>query len=368
MSDAGTAVLTKSEQKPSAGAADTGQKRVMELRVTGHLMTLETGVFCVFQAPGPTLGSDETGLPGVRISLPPGLAGKPDAVSISTFRPDGWLSGGDAAALVRVSEGPAQVLVTVYQSPQQGPDSAPRLQVMRLNASAAAVAHPRTNGAAGAVAPSAEPEAMALVAHVQRTGDVGGKLGDWLGERGSKLWIEGFAVMPPNGIAPQDIEYQAVLGRGWDSPWMEGGKFCGSRGMALPLLGVRLRLKGDAARTHVLRYAASFVDGTEIGPVEAGESCETEGLAALEAIQVLLEPRVAARQTAPKAAAAAKPPAAPVVAAPAVTAKPRVSARRPPAPEAANAAPKLAAGKAPSAGKPAARPAQPAAPTSRRAR
>jgi hypothetical protein len=36
------------------------------------------------------------------------------------------------------------------------------------------------------------------------------------------------------GAQTGDIEYQAVLGRGWLSPWIEGGKFCGSRGMALP--------------------------------------------------------------------------------------------------------------------------------------
>ncbi len=56
------------------------------------------------------------------------------------------------------------------------------------------------------------------------------------------------------GVAPQDLEYQAVLGRGWLSPWIEGGKFCGSRGMALPLLGLNVRLKGEAAKTHECTY------------------------------------------------------------------------------------------------------------------
>jgi hypothetical protein len=292
MSEAGSAVLTKPEQ--TSGVPDAGRKRVIELRVTGHLMTLETGVFCVFQAPGSTLARDETGLPGVRISLPPGTSGNPDAVSISTFRPDGWLSGRDPAALVRVTEGPAQVLVTVYQSPAQGADAAPRLQVLRLSQDAAAAGQTRGNG----LDPS--DAAVAVVAHVQRTGDVGAKIGDWLGERGSKLWIEGFAITPPEGIPAEDIEYQAVLGRGWNSPWMEGGTFCGSRGMALPLLGVRLRLRGDSAKAYTLRYAASFVDGTVVGPVESGESCEAESLAALEAMQVLLEPRAGAAKAAVK--------------------------------------------------------------------
>ena len=280
-------------------------------------MTLETGVFCVFQAPGSALGKDESGLPGVRISLPPGSAGNPDAVSISTFRADGWLSGRDAAALVRVSEGPAQVLVTVYQSTSDGTEAAPRLQVLRLSSDVAAAGPPRTNGVDTGVEAGGEPPAV--VAHVQRTGDVGAKIGDWLGTRGSKQWIEGFAVVPPHGIAAADVEYQAVLGRGWNSPWMEGGKFCGSRGMALPLLGLRLRLKGEAAKAFRLSYAASFVDGTEVGPVNAGEACETGDLAPLEAIQVLLEPRAAAEVP------IAKPPATRKTAAPPV-AKPKVAA------------------------------------------
>jgi hypothetical protein len=301
MSEAGTAVLNRPEQKESA--PDSGQKRVTELRVSGHLMTLEAGLFCVFQAPGSSIGGDPSGLPGVRISLPPGPAGNPDAVSISTFRADGWLSGRDAAALVRVSEGPAQVLVTVYQSPNHAAETAPRLQVLRLSQEPAAAepAHPGPDDI------DAEA-ASAIVLHRQRTGDVIGRVGDWLGERGSKLWVEGFSINPPAGVAPEDLEYQAVLGRGWNSPWVEGGTFCGSRGMALPLLGLRLRLKGRAAETHALRYTASFVDGTEIGPVGSGDACEAESLAALEAIHIELLPRAGSRNqpTIAKAGAATR--------------------------------------------------------------
>jgi len=112
--------------------------------------------------------------------------------------------------------------------------------------------------------------------------------------RGSKNWIEGFGIMPPAGMAPRDIEYQAVLGRGWLSPWVEGGKFCGSRGMALPILGIRVRLLGSAAETHDCVYSATFVDGTAIGPVRNGEACEAESLAPIEAFQVELQSKLRA--------------------------------------------------------------------------
>jgi hypothetical protein len=170
-------------------------------------------------------------------------------------------------------------------------DAAPRLQVLRLSgdptvpdAPPVAVAAP----AGPAPEPVANPEVMA---HIQRMGDVGCKLGDWLGEKGSRQWVEGFGIAPGNGIALEDIEYQAVLGRNWLSPWVVGGKFCGSRGMALPLLGLKVRLKGAAAKAFECSYSATFIDGSAIGPVSGGEACEAESLAALEAFQIVIQPR-----------------------------------------------------------------------------
>jgi hypothetical protein len=320
--------LADAKQKTAPGNAGAGQidnasgvpGHVAELRVSGHLMTLDTGLFCVFQAPGAPMPDPASGLPGVRISLPPGLIGRPEAVSISSFRQDGWLSG--AAALVRVTDGPGQILVTVYQSARSGADTAPRLQVLRLSAD------PND----GATAPVAAPQPTAqqpadpdVVAHVQRTGDVGAHFGERIGTRGSKLWIEGFGLAARDGLPADSIEYQAVLGRGWLSPWVESGKFCGSRGMALPLLGLKIRLKGDAAKRYDCTYAATFTDGSEVGPVAAGETCEAESLAALESFQVEFHPKT--DSTPPRVPAAkAKKPARAAVAVPA--AKPAPSKGR----------------------------------------
>jgi hypothetical protein len=299
MSEAVTALPKAPSAKPATGEP-AAPGRMAELKVSGHLMTLDTGLFCVFQAPGSPRANHHSGLPGVRISAPPGPAGRPEVVSISTFREDGWMNGGDSAALIRVSDGPAQILVTVYQAPSAPPETAPRLQVMRL-------------GADGQIPPGVPPRAAAAaaalagaeaVAHVQRTGDMPAKLGEWVGQRGSRLWIEGFSLAPHHGLKPDEIEYQAVLGRGWMSPWIEGGKFCGSRGMALPLLGLKLRLRGNAAKTHVCNYSATFVDGSAVGPVAGGETCEAESLAALEAFQVVI--RRKAKEPSPAKAPARK--------------------------------------------------------------
>jgi Clostridial hydrophobic W len=335
MSEAGNAVRKPPEAEVNAPAGT--QNRVTELKVSGHLMTLDTGIFCVFQAPGSPSPNDRSGLPGVRISMPPGASGRPDAVSISTFRDDGWLDGQDAAALVRVAKGPAQVLVTVYQAPTATPETAPRLQVMRLGPEQGAEGRASAPMTGAAARQAVAMETADVVAHVQRTGDVPGRIGEWIGTRGSGLWIEGFSLTPRDGVEPDDIEYQAVLGRGWLSPWIEGGKFCGSRGMALPLLGLKVRLKGAAARTYECSCSGSFVDGSAVGPVPGGETCEAESLAALEAFQVLIHRRggaQASRGTAPSGARTRAERSAPAVDKPAPgkpparTPKPAGPARR----------------------------------------
>ncbi|WP_428490137.1 hypothetical protein [Rhodopila sp.] len=347
----------RDERSAVLGAAQPAEasNRVAELQVSGHLMTLETGLFCVFQTPGSAPPDAATGLPGVRITPAPGLAGRPEAVSVSTFREDGWLNG--TAALVRVSDGSAQILVTIYQN--KGKDTAPRLQVLRLSgepnaASPDAAAVGRSNGAgtneaganravapvqstlpidkpAGADAASANPQVMA---HVHRMGDVGCSRGEWLGQKRSRQWVEGFGLAPLDGLAPQDLEYQAVLGRNWLSPWVESGKFCGSRGMALPLLGLKVRLKGAAARTHECSYSASFVDGSEIGPVGGGEACEAESLAALEAFRIVISRRGGKAATGRTDHAARSPAGKKSAAEKAVTAKPNGADKAPAGPRA----------------------------------
>ena len=289
------------------------QRIVTELKVSGHLMALDAGVFCVFHAPG-AQPPDETGLPGVRLSLPPGQAA--GRIAISTFRDDGGIGGSDNAALIRVDQGPAQVLVTIYQNPD-GAHEAPRLQVVKLTeppagqaeaTAVAPVAPARApNGQPPAPANTGDqptPEAAEIAAHIQGRGDVLARLDGWMGERGSKAWIEGFAIAPRQVIGSDDIEYQAVLGRGWLSPWAEGGKFCGSRGMGLPILGLSVRLKGAAAQSYDCRVQASFVDGSTAAPT-AGEPCQAESLAPLEAFRVEIVPRAKRRSEAPIAQAEA---------------------------------------------------------------
>ncbi len=365
---------------PAAKTTIPASKLAAELKVSGHLMTFDAGLYCIFHPPGSTPADPNTGLPGVRLSLPPGPAFRPDAITISTFREDGWLSGNGAAALVRVTRGPAQVVVTIYQAPNTTAEP-PKLQIMRLAegqpaatrqpAAAQQVAPPQAAVAAPApalsaptpAAPQAPQESppggaatggsgpLEVVAHIQTRGDVTSKLTDWMGEPGSKNWIEGFAISPKQKIAPTDIEYQAVLGRGWLSPWAEGGQFCGSRGMSLPILGLRVRLRGEAAERLECALTATFVDGTKIGPLDTGEPAQAESLAPLEAFRIDITPRGQETGAKSGAAATAKAASAPALAAAKATAKPAAPAKAEPA----KAAPAKAAAAKPAAKPPARR-------------
>jgi len=352
-----TEAVPAPQPAPGRQSANAGPQRVTELRVSGNLMTLETGLYCIVNKPS-AIADARTGLPGVRLSLPPGVDSKPSSVEISTFRTDGWLTGFGDAALVRVHNGPAHVMVTIYQAPDH-PEGAPNIQVVKLLEKSASpgaqqsapfampapsqpqVTAPQVTAPQGAAPQAVAPRVMDMVAHIQGLGDVGALIGDRLGDVGSKRWIEGFAIAPTHDVAPGDIEYQAVLGRGWLSPWVEGGEFCGSRGMALPVLGLRIRLRGDAERDFECIYSASFTDGSQAGPVPAGASCEAESLAPLESFEVVIQRRGQAAEAAqPAAAAPAK------LAAPAKPAAARPAAAKPAKPAAAR----------PAAAKPASRP------------
>ncbi|WP_225197501.1 hypothetical protein [Gluconobacter oxydans] len=313
------------------------QNRVIDLKAGAHMMVLDAGIFCIFHAAGQA-PAGPAGLPGVRISRAPGTA--PGIVTISTFEEDGWIGGSNGAALVRVMRGPAAVLVTTYQEPGST-HAAPRLQVAQLAGPvtpAPAQPAPQSAAAPAPVAASVVAEATETVAekiskdisaHIQRRGDVTSGIGHWMGVPGSQSWIEGFSVAPEEGIPASDIEYQAVLGKGWLSPWAEGGQYCGSRGMALPILGLRVRLKGKSAETHRIRLTATFTDGTRLGPVDGSEALEAESLAPLEAFLLEILPEgeeTAAPKAAPKATRAkapAKPRAPKAAAAPAKAASPR---------------------------------------------
>jgi hypothetical protein len=256
------------------------------LSISSRVIRLDPGWFSLSLMPSP--GDRGSGLPGVRISLPPGPPGRRETVSISMMRGDGWMTVTDEPAMIRVAAGGGEVLVTQYGVAGDPAASQGALKLVRLNAEAAA------DTQSGAVAPTlaAAPPTAEIVAHIEGVGDVDGRIGDWVGMRGSGRSIEGFSLTPRQGISTQEFDLRAVLGREWLSPWIPGGRFCGSRGLALPLRGFCVRLHPAAAMRYDLACYARFVDGSEAGPVSPDALVAAPSLAALEAFQFQLRPRL----------------------------------------------------------------------------
>jgi hypothetical protein len=130
-----------------------------------------------------------------------------------------------------------------------------------------------------------------VLAHIHNIGDVVRPFGDWLGRRNSQTWIEGFAIMLPDRIAPTDIEYQAVIGPQSFSPLVAAGAYSGTRGMSLPIRGLRVRLSGALAERYDCLCSATFADGTVRDLLPSEQACTAPSLAPLEAFRLTLRAR-----------------------------------------------------------------------------
>jgi hypothetical protein len=88
--------------------------------------------------------------------------------------------------------------------------------------------------------------------------------------------IEGFSLRMDGEMAAGAVQYQAILGPDWATPWLSDGAFCGTRRLALPLQGVRLRL-GPSMRGHTAQVWGRFGKAGEIGPFGEGAACVMAG-------------------------------------------------------------------------------------------
>lgn len=265
--------------------SDTSDANVRDVRVAAHSIVLPRGMFCISVAEV-TPGLDAASLPGLAVSAIPGDG---SVVEISRFADTEWLRQPGDAVLLRVGSAQARILLTSYNMADARDAKPPRMQIQRLDAHAPAPA------AVAAPPPAPAPVGPSdVLVHLARLGDRGGAMGEWLGEAQPGVWIEGVQVTPPAGLAAEELEYQVVLGKGWTSPWSQGGEFCGSRGMTLPVQGLRVALRGAAARRFEVVCEAQTVGGVALGPVGADELCGLEEPEPLARIRLVIVPRATA--------------------------------------------------------------------------
>src|SRR6202020_2429644 len=107
------------------------------------------------------------------------------------------------------------------------------------------VAKPAKNSAS-----DGEKLPIRIGAHIRTRGDMVFSDVPWAGRVAPGLWIESFSIKPLERFGAQDIEYKALTGSGFETPWMSDDTMCGTKGMAVPLVGFAVRLKpgnGQAA-------------------------------------------------------------------------------------------------------------------------
>ena len=270
--------------RPALDAAQGGQALPADIKldVSAQLLVVHAGLYSLELAAARTQRTD-TGmvLPCARLDALPGSTAE---VHIASLAASNLLLPGSHPAYMRVT-GNASVLLTIYKLGGSSPS--PELRVSYVGPAGGLYDKPASD-------PSDAVPSLPLTVtiHVERHGDMLSAGGLWAAAPDSEDSIEGFSIRPGEGLPPDCLEYQAILGMDWASPWTGPGEFCGSRGLALPLLGFRVRMRPPYDATHIATIWGRFAKAGEVGPFHDGDACEVQG-DALVGIRVVVGERAA---------------------------------------------------------------------------
>ena len=285
--------LRGSAPRRAAGAVtqSPGAKRPDAPRFVARLVPLAPGLYA-FSLANPAARRepfDGLALPLVQVCAPPRQHGTIE-ISESSGRAESWLGGGHKVLFVRSPADGGAALVTGYLA--RDPDSVPlELEIRRVAPPEAAVIRLRIGGA-----DAAEPSTgvgLDIVAHIRGRGDVRFLDASWIGRLGPGLWIEGFTIRPPVGIGAATIEYKGLIASGAETPWIDSGNFCGTRGRGMPLIGFAVRQRSVPGGAPIdCEYTGYFRSGATAGPARNGAPCRSATEQdPLEGMQLRITPR-----------------------------------------------------------------------------
>jgi GT2 family glycosyltransferase len=245
-------------------------------------------------------------LPAMHVGLAPGVPPEHVEFMAGPSTHGAWLIAAADVLIVKVHGVGATLILNSVRAPDGATLS---IKVERLSGRGEAIAPALPTQAGpldGAAAPAAAtfaggdadlPLAVQIGAHIRSRGDLRFTNVPWAGRVAPGLWIESFAVRPLERFEPKDLEYKALTGSGFETPWLTDGAACGTQGMGVPLIGFALRFKGAAAAAgYDCEYSGYFHSGVTVGPLRNGSPCRsTVANDPLEGIQVRLVKRAAAR-------------------------------------------------------------------------
>jgi hypothetical protein len=195
----------------------------------------------------------------------------------------GFLSSPGECAVVR-AEQPGRLMIKIKaESHSASLDASFRLEpVGAKSGGGAAIAGVSTES----VAIHGAEKTLKLVAHVARRGDIEADFGLWIAGPNAPAAIEGIGI---RGALPEGVRADVQVLVASNPPrwldWTPVGSFAGTRGRAMPLAGLRVRLLGDAAARFVVCADALFLGsaiitkrGREIELVGSGAADPLVGL------------------------------------------------------------------------------------------
>jgi GT2 family glycosyltransferase/glycosyltransferase involved in cell wall biosynthesis len=265
----------------SIGSSDDSDRASLET-----LIALQPGLYAFSLSDGTEADASE--LPVVQISAAAGYAADTKVDFLGKHNPvENWLADAGDVVVVRITGAACSLLVKTIRAPGRQSASV-SVECRRLD---------RIDDAAAAVVPRDGSGILRvqITAHVQNRGDLPFVAPGWAGCVGEHLWVEAFTINPLEGFLPEEIEYKALTGTGFETPWVSGGTMCGTRGTSNPLIGFAIRLRGPAAERYECRYRGAFLGAGVAGPFRNGAACKSAyGRDPLEGIELEIVERTEA--------------------------------------------------------------------------
>jgi hypothetical protein len=267
-------IMPKGRRQKRFGHAVQSQKveEISSISVVASILHLDHGLYVLTVAGRDSVVGEHTGiaLPAVHISKPPSDQANGVEIIGSSGDPACWLDSKDGIVIVKAPLNGGPVLITSYRHRDE-PSDACRVAVRRIDLSTPELTAIRNDKPA--LVSFRQRIKVEILLHMEGIGDRRMSADGWVGNRGRKLRIEAFGIYPVERLAPSDIEYRAFGPNGRETPWIGGGKLCGTRGRSLPLTGFAIRLVAPLRERFEIEYHGAFFESGLSGPFRDGEAC-----------------------------------------------------------------------------------------------
>lgn len=247
---------------------------------TAEFLTLARGLYHFSVVSGGVSGSGrDASLPALQVVAAPGERKSDIEYVASPGAEHHWLREGKDSVILKVNGDMVTVVVILLTGPGLVPL---QIDVRKLDGEQGAYAFADAPSSHQPIdVPGQPPVAPVgasllrtqIVAHVEYVGDVIGIDQAWVGATDGGRAIECLSMTPMTNIAPASIEYRALSAAGTETPWVDQGRPCGTRGKAMPLLGFAIRQKPQGASRFSCEYSGKFASGRIVGPLRDGALC-----------------------------------------------------------------------------------------------